>query len=210
MTAPQSDPPPMPSEWQVFQSILDPEVLNELHPPSPHLDVRPIDPDQTLSDMLVRGELDAVISPRPPAGFGEDGAPVRRLFQDVQDSEMEYARKSGFFPIMHCLALRRDLADAHPWLPLAIFHAFSQAKAIALHELTMVNVLRVSLPWVSQHYEQAKSILGNPIWSYGYQRNARELAAMARYAAADGLTEQVLDPAQLFHASTLSATEPAD
>ena len=35
----------------------------------------------------------------------------------------DYAR-TGIFPIMHLVGIRRTLAEEHPWLPAAVFKAF--------------------------------------------------------------------------------------
>jgi 4,5-dihydroxyphthalate decarboxylase len=163
-----------------------------------HMDVRPIDAADTLNDALKRGDLDGIIAPRPPACFSDGAAHIVRLFPDFVASERQYASKSGYFPIMHCMAVRRDVAAAHPWLPAEIFRAFSQAKLMALNELLISNVLRVSLPWLGAHVEEARNILGARFWSYGFSENKRELEAMVTYAAADGLIRDVFPVEDLF------------
>ena len=167
------------------------------------MDVAAIKPETTLNRMIVSGELDAIISPRAPLCFGEEGGPVVRLFPDFRGAEMAYARQTGFFPIMHCLAIRRSIADANPWLPVELFKSFSTAKTLALTDIAQVNVLRTSLPWMASYLEEAKSVLGNDPWSYGFAANCVELDAMTRYAASDGLTDRKLDPRALFHPSVL-------
>lgn len=174
----------------------------------PGLDVQAIPPGQTLGAMLAAGELDAVISPRPPACFTRGDAPVARLFADYRTAEQAYYRATGFFPIMHCLAIRRDVAAAHPWLAAALFAAFAEAKAMSMAELGMVNVLRVSLPWVAAEYAATLAIMGDNPWPYGYRANLAELAAMTRYAATDGLAARLVDPAELFDASALELADP--
>ena len=174
---------------------------------SPEIDVQPIGPTETLDGLLRAGEIDAIVSPRPPRSFVEKSAPVGRLFSDLHAAETSYYRATGFFPIMHCLAVRRELAAQHPWLPLELFRAFSRAKALALGELGLVNVLRVSLPWIAHYYAEAVALTGGNPWPYGFRRNAGELAAMIRYAVADGLASRALEPAELFHPSTLDAED---
>ncbi len=175
----------------------------------PELDVKPIGPSDTLNGLLASGEIDAVISPRPPSCYDRKTAPVDRLFGDYRSAEMAYAKQTGFFPIMHCLAVRRDVADAYPWLPLELFRAFAQAKKQALDELSLVNVLRISSPWVASAHADAKQVLGDNPWPYGFAANRTEIAAMIRYARADGLAARDLDPAELFHKSTLEAPDLA-
>jgi 4,5-dihydroxyphthalate decarboxylase len=88
--------------------------------------VEPIAPDRTLSDMLANGEIDALISPRQPSAF--QSPDVERLFPDYRKVEQDYFRRTGFFPIMHGIGVRRSLAEANPWLPAAVYNAFSEAK----------------------------------------------------------------------------------
>jgi len=166
------------------------------------LDVRPLGED--LQAALAAGRLDALIAPRPPAALADPGAPVGRLWPDYRAEEMAWHRATGFFPIMHCIAVRRDVAERHPWLPVELFRAFARARAIALEELQLVNVLRVSLPWVAAAYEEQAAAMGGDPWPYGFDRNRGEIVAMARFAAEDGLAAQAVAPEALFHPSTLA------
>jgi 4,5-dihydroxyphthalate decarboxylase len=171
---------------------------------SPGIDLQVIAADETLDAMLAEGRIDAFIGPRPPACFLNRTAPVARLFADTRAAEEAYHRATGFFPIMHCIAVRRDVAAAHPDLPAALHRAFVEARAQALAELATVNVLRISLPWIVQEAARQTELMGGDPWPYGFARNRDELAAMCRYALADGLTARELAPEELFHPSTLA------
>lgn len=173
----------------------------------PHIDVKPIGPTETLNGLLATGEIDAIFSPRPPSCFVNKSAPVDRLFPKYREAEMEYYRKTKFFPIMHVLCVRKDIAAEHPWLPAKLFAAFAKAKALSLNELSQNNVLRVALPWVASWYDEARALMGPNIWPYGFRENRDELAAMTRYAHIDGLAPRIVDPAELFHPSTLDVSD---
>ena len=170
----------------------------------PELDVRPIGAGETLNGLLAAGELDAVIGPRPPSCFAARSAPVDRLYPDYRAEEEAYFRATGFFPIMHCVALKRELAVEHPWLPLEIFRAFARARALAVADLSLVNVLRASLPWIAAEAEAQTRIMGGDPWPYGFRRNRDEVAAMIRYARTDGLATRDITPEELFHPSVLN------
>jgi len=170
------------------------------------IDVTAIGPDETLNGLLAAGEIDAIVSPRPPSSLADTNVPVARLFPDYRAAEIDYHKRTGFFPIMHCLAIRRSLAEEHPDLPSALFRAFVQARNMALDELGMINVLRVSLPWVASALADTRAVMGADIWPYGFARNRDELAAMTRYAHEDGLTAKWLEPEALFHPATLDLT----
>jgi 4,5-dihydroxyphthalate decarboxylase len=173
----------------------------------PHLDVKPIGAGETLNALLADGKLDAVIGPRPPSCFTAGGVPVARLFPDYRREEEAFFKATGFFPLMHCLTVRKDVAEAHPWLPAALFHAFAKAKALSLAELKLVNVLRVSLPWIAAEAEAQMALFGGNPWPYGFARNRAEIEAMIRFAVADGMVAQPIAPEALFHPSTLELTE---
>jgi 4,5-dihydroxyphthalate decarboxylase len=165
------------------------------------LDVRPLGED--LPAALAAGRLDALIAPRPPAAFEDRSAPVGRLWPDYRAEEIAWRRATGFFPIMHCIAVRRDVAERHPWLPVELFRAFARARAMALAELRLVNVLRVSMPLGRGGLRGAGRDHGRRPWPYGFARNRDEVAAMVRFAVADGLGRRG-DPARsAVHPSTL-------
>ncbi len=163
----------------------------------PGFDVQPLGRDPVAA--LAAGEVDALIAPRPPEVDG-----VVRLYPDYRSEEIAWHRATGFFPIMHCMALRRELAERHPWLPLELHRAFARARDLALAELRMVNVLRASLPWIAAAYEEQAAIMGGDPWPYGFARNREEVAAMIRFAVADGLAAEAIPPEALFHPSTLA------
>jgi 4,5-dihydroxyphthalate decarboxylase len=171
----------------------------------PELNVTPIGPTETLNGLLAAGEIDAVVGPRPPSCFLARSAPVDRLYPDYRSEEEAYFGATGFFPIMHCVALRKELAAAHPWLPLELFRAFARARAMAVADLSMVNVLRASLPWIAAEAEKQTKLMGGDPWPYGFRRNRDEVAAMIRFAVADGLASKEIAPEELFHPSVLDA-----
>ena len=171
----------------------------------PGFDVTPLGRD--LEAALAAGEIDALIAPRPPACFTDRSAPVDRLWPDTRAEEQAWFATTGFFPIMHCLAVRKDVVERHPWLPVELFRAFTVAKAASIAELRLVNVLRVSLPWIAAEAEAQIAAMGGNPWPYGFRRNRDEVAAMIRYAIADGLATQAIEPEALFHPSVLDLVD---
>jgi len=163
-------------------------------------DVQPLGRD--LEAALAEGAIDALIAPRPPAGLGE--GTIARLYPDYRAEEMAWHRATGFFPIMHCLAVRKDVAERHPWLPVELHRALRRIKADSLADLQRVNVLRISLPWIAAAYEEQAAAMGGDPWPYGFARNRDEIAAMIRFAVADGLAARDIPPEALFHPSTLA------
>lgn len=166
--------------------------------PPPGHDLAPLgmDPEAALES----GVVDALIGPRIPRALGQGH--VTRLWPDYAAEEKSWFGTTGFFPIMHCLAVRRDVAQAHPWLPVELQRAFTRARDLSLAELQLVNVLRVSLPWIAAAYAEQSAAMGGELWPYGFARNRDEIASMIRFARADGLAARDLTPEELFHPST--------
>jgi 4,5-dihydroxyphthalate decarboxylase len=167
----------------------------------PRISVKPIPETKTLAGMLAEGELDAVISPRPPSCFGA-GNSVVRLFPEFRKAEEHYYGKTGLFPIMHLMGIRRELAKQHPWLAMNVYKALLKSKAIALEELRMVDTVRISHPWIAEEIGRVQSLMGEDYWRYGVKENSREIGALVRYAAADGLIENEIGPEELFDRTT--------
>ena len=159
--------------------------------------------DKTLSGMLAAGEIDAIVSPRVPSCVAAGTAPVGRLFPDYRAAEETYFRKTGFFPIMHLVGVRRDLAERHPWLAANVFRAFVKAKAMAMQDLAQINALRVTLPWVGDDVARVQAVMGPDYWRYGVNENRAEIEALVRYAAEQHLTARPLTLEELFAAATI-------
>lgn len=164
-----------------------------------------IDPDQTLSQMLVDGEIDAIYSPRIPRPFAERDPRVRRLFPDVVAAEKAYFAATGFFPIMHVVAIRRDVYEAHPWVAQTLTKAFIAAKSGVFDRLYDSSALRFMLPWLNQHLEEARELLGEDYWSYGLEPNRETLATFLRYHHDEGLSSRLWQPTELFAPESLES-----
>jgi 4,5-dihydroxyphthalate decarboxylase len=158
----------------------------------------------TLSQMLAVGALDAVMSARRPSCFVSGHAKVRRLFPDYRAAERDYFRKTGLFPIMHAVGVRRDVLNGHPWLAGSVYKAFAQAKKLADAEFAETTALKIGLPWVNAEYDATRELMGDDFWSYGLDAaNRRTLEAMARYSFEQGLAVRLLKVDEMFAASTI-------
>src|SRR3974390_538731 len=139
------------------------------------------------------------------AGFPSDitkpfiaGDPrVARLFPDPKAEEMAYYQKTGIFPIMHVTALRKDLVDAHPWLPLNLYRAFSEAKTIGIKR--MINPRIAPLAWYQAAWEEQERGLGPDPWEYGLsEKNRKVLDTLISYSHEQGLIKKRFSPDDLF------------
>ena len=174
-----------------------------------HMDVQPIPADKCLNDLLVAGEIDAVMTPQPPTAFTQGSPLVRRLFHDVAAVERDYYRDTGFFPIMHVIGLRRTLAEQHPWLPAALFNAFVAAKNMAMAELDDIargNANRITLPWFAAEWEATRALMGEDFWPYGLPANRAELETLCRYSTEQYLAERDVTVDEIFAPETRDLT----
>ncbi|MDB5964231.1 MAG: putative 4,5-dihydroxyphthalate decarboxylase [Polaromonas sp.] len=169
----------------------------------PGLDVQPAPAGRTLNDCLLSGEIDALMAPRAPSAFALPGQPLRRLFEDYRTVERGYFAKTGIFPIMHVVGIRRSLVDQHPWLAVSVLKAFTHAKDLALRELSEVAALKTSLPWLASEHADTVAAMGPDYWSYGVAGNEATLNAFLKYHHRQGLSPRQLEIGELFAPSTL-------
>ena len=168
-----------------------------------NLDIAPIPPGRTLSDMLAIGELDAVYSPRTPQCFRDGHPAVRRLFSDVRAVEADYFLRTGIFPIMHVVVLRRDVYEANRWAARSLFRALVAARDQAWRGIDETAALRYMLPWLVTEVETSEALLGKDYWTYGLAGNEKALATLIGYSHAQGLARRTFAPAELFAPETL-------
>jgi 4,5-dihydroxyphthalate decarboxylase len=161
--------------------------------------------DLTLSQMLERGDIDGIIGPRAPSCFEHGHPQVRWLFADPARAAAEYFARTRIFPIMHVLGVRRELAEQHPWLPMALYKAFAAAKDIAVARLTDTSAAKVTLPFVEEQLRAARALMGRDFWSYGAAPNHPVLDKFLHHHHAQGLSRRRLSVEELFHPSTLES-----
>jgi 4,5-dihydroxyphthalate decarboxylase len=173
----------------------------------PDIDLQDIPHDRTLSQLLEAGDIDAVIGARAPSCFLRGAANVGRLFPDYRTAEQDYFRRTGIFPTMHIIGVRKSLAEKHPWLPVSVFKAFIKAKELCMHELGQIGHLFVTLPWSVADFEDAQRLMGRDYWSYGFAQNRATLATLTRYSHDQGLSKRHVAPEELFAAPTLDLSK---
>jgi len=177
-----------------------PEKIKLKLPPNVHMVDAPA--ETTISDMLDRCEIDGFMAPRAPFGAARNNPQIGWLFDDPTAVAKDYYRRTGIFPIMHVLGVRKTLAEKHPWLPGALLKAFEQSKARALDKLSDTSATKVTLPFVEEQLKAARESMGDDYWSYGVQGNLATLQAFTRYHHAQGLSSRQVPVEELFHPST--------
>ena len=151
-------------------------------------------PDKSLAGMLAGGELDAVISARNPGG--------RRLFEDYVSVEERYFRKTGIYPIMHVVVLRRDSYERDRCVAMNLFKAFEAAKRESMQRLVEIGLSHVPMPWLAEHARRWRELAGEDFWPYGLEPNRPTLEAFVQYSHEQGITERRLKVDELFAPET--------
>ena len=162
--------------------------------------------DQTLSDLLDRGDIDALYSAQIPVCYRYGSKKVRRLFPDFETVEADYFRRTRVFPIMHTVVIRRDVYEANRWVARALMQAFDAAKALAVNSYASSDVFcnaPTMIPWFAGLRERVRNLMGDDFWPYGIAANRKTLETCLRYHHEQGLTKRLLKVEELFAPETL-------
>lgn len=171
----------------------------------PNIKVQRIGPEQTLAQMLLDGEIDALYTARMPSSFLKGGGKVRRLFDDYEQVERNYFKETGIFPIMHTVAIRRDVYEANRWVARSMMKALEESQRRTYEDLYETAALKAMLPWLTSHVEQVRREMGEDFWPYGFEKNQATLQTFLRYSFEQGLSKRLLKPEELFAPESLEA-----
>lgn len=160
------------------------------------------------SDLLLSGEVDGLFHAAEPRAFIEGDPNCVRLFSDSRGAEQAYYEKTGIYPMMHVVAIRRELVEEHSWLPKAVFQGYSEAKKQVYEFQRKQAWYKTTVPWISQELEETRSIMGTNFYSYGFTENTRKTVdTLLGYCYGQGLSNTRLKIEDLFHSSTLNMVE---
>ena len=159
--------------------------------------------EHSLSQLLLDGEIDAALSARPPHAFTQGQGEVKRLFADYREVEWQYWNKTGIYPIMHVIAIRREVYEKNRWIARNLVQGFEQAKSNSLARVADITASSVPLPWIADYAAQAQHVLGADFWPYGVDANRATLDAFCGFAFEQGITSRRLEPHELFAPETL-------
>lgn len=171
----------------------------------PEIRVQAISSECTLSRMLADGEIDAIYAPRAPSSLYTHRDRVGRLFPNYLKVEQEYFRRTQIFPIMHVVAINREVYEKNRWVAGSLYKAFLAAKREAYEDLHEIAALKIMLPWLTSHLEETECLLGKDFWPYGLEPNVDTLATFLRYSHEQGLSKRQLEPRELFAPESLES-----
>lgn len=155
-------------------------------------------PNNSLSEMLASGELDAAFSAHAPTSFLEGHPNVLRLFPDYRKVETEYYQKTKVFPIMHVIAIKRKILDENPWVAANLMNAFEEARAMSIARVLEITASRTPIPWLTFEGEEKMKLLGDDYFPYGIEDNRTTLEAFLKWTYEQGIAARHLKPEDLF------------
>ncbi len=159
------------------------------------------------SDLLETGAVDALFHAAEPRAYIERHPKVARLFPDYRSVEQDYFAKTGIFPIMHAVAIKKTTAQENPWLIRAVFEAYAQAKQLNHDYMAKSAWVFSTLPWYAQEFEETRALLGDNFDAYGIGANRKTLEALLRYSHEQGLAKRLLTVEEMFHPASLELVD---
>lgn len=171
------------------------------------VEVHRLGPGQTLDAMLEAGEIDALYSAWVPPSFTKGSPKVGRLFEDYVNVERDYFRRTGIFPIMHAVVIRREIYEANRWIARSLMGAFQAAKdhAMRLHRTgEMFFGAPHMIPWLPALMAENRALMGGDHWPYGIERNRKTLETFLRYNHEQGLTPRRYTVEEIFVPESLA------
>ena len=170
-----------------------------------NIKVSPIEPHQTLTQMLYDGEIDALYTARMPSSFLKGDGRVKRLFENYQEVERKYYRETQIFPIMHTVVIRREVYEANRWIAQSLTKAFIESQKMTYEALNETAALKTMLPHLTAQVEETKREFGDDWWPYGLEKNVKTLETFTRYHHEQGLSPKKLNVQDLFAPEALEA-----
>lgn len=154
--------------------------------------------DRSLTEMIQTGDLDAIISARPPNAFIAGDKRIARLWADARPIEEAYYRETGIFPIMHVIVIKSATLGRYPWVAMNLFKAFQEAKNNSLDRLANPVISRMPFAWAHEAVVAAQGVFGTDCWPYGVDSNRPTLEAFLQYCWEQGITESKVHIDELF------------
>ncbi len=157
--------------------------------------------DRSLSEMLAAGDLDCAIIARPPTCFLEGHPDIVRLFPDFLEMEEAEYERSKVWPIMHIIAMKKSVHEAHPWAARNLFNAFVESKDRSVARILDPAVSRYPVAWLPIYARKMQKIFGRDTFPFGVEENRKTWEMMGLYTHQQGIAHRRFTPEEIFPAS---------
>lgn len=154
--------------------------------------------DERLDQLLLEGQIDAVIGPNVLPSISRRDPRVRRLFRDYKTEEQTYFKRTGIFPISHVIAMDKEFVERHPEAPVALLKAYRRARDLAFDRIEGSDPVILTISWAAALMAEQREVMGENYWPYNVADNRRPLEAVMQFAHQQGLTPTKLDYEKFF------------
>jgi 4,5-dihydroxyphthalate decarboxylase len=184
----------------------DPEIIEFERPAS--LRIEKVRPAKNVDDMFTDGEIDAVFSPNFPKAWLAKQPNIARLWPNFKELEIDWYKRTGLFPIMHCTIVKRDIVEKNPWVVKSLMDAFEKSKQLSYKHLTNPRI--VPLAWYQSYWEEERAFLGPDPWEYGVTSaaNRKNVELICRYVHQQYMSARLMKVDELWPKEALSWTAP--
>lgn len=181
-------------EW-FTQRVADSTAGEVAFAPPDGLRLNEIAPNDSIDQMLLDGRLDAYVNVmRPSPELLAEGSGVRRLFADPRAEGIRYLRQTGLYPTNHCVVIKREVVDRHPWVPLSLFNAFKQSSVRAMIPAKALD------PYIETGYlePEMRDVFSKDLFGYGIDSEELVLKTFGEYCNQQGYTGRALLPREVY------------
>jgi 4,5-dihydroxyphthalate decarboxylase len=161
------------------------------------VDIEIADPKKSLSDLIDKGEIDAIFATSLPTCMKRN-PDVVRLFPNYREIERDYYKRTGIFPIMHLVTLRRDVHEKYPFAASSLYEALKASRERALARMRDTGALRYMLPWMTADLDEIDEVFGGDPWPNGIEANRKTLEALVTYLHEQGLIAKKMPIEDIF------------
>jgi 4,5-dihydroxyphthalate decarboxylase len=170
-----------------------PAAVRIPQPPPAHVQAAPA--NTSLSDLLLRGDIDALFAPLPPKRLSPADGPIVRVFADYRPLEQRYFSDTGCYPPQHVVVLRRASWERHRASAARLVEAFNTAEA---QFEAGQRQFPYNSPWLIGEVEDAARLMGADYHAHGFERNRHAVDTFCQGAFDDGLTRRRLTANEFF------------
>ena len=182
-------------DWYVGPLLDDHPVGDRIGPVAVPQNVGRTPDDRALVEMVLSGDLDAIMTPFMPPGFHEPGAPLRHLLDDYRAAEIDYFAQTGFLPGIHLMTVRRTVLEHHPFVAAELVDVLERSRS---HWWSARTKLADTTPWLLKEIDLVEKTTGRAWSPYDSECAMPMVSAFCTELAEQGIATRRPEPSELF------------
>jgi len=189
-------------DFSAVQWILQAKEVFPVH--DTHLKIDYVDDSKNMSERLIAGELDAIITDISDAKMFaslENHPKIHRLFPDYLAEDQKLYRTTGIFTPVHMIVMSRKLDRERPDLAGKFYAAFEKAKELAYDDIASDRG-GFSVVYLRERMKEQMKTWDDP-WKYGVKANKTTIDAFIQYNVEQGMIRVAPSYSEIFAARTL-------